>query len=170
MFGLFDFISLILSVFIILPIVSIIHETGHLFFAYLFKAKNHKLEIGCGKPLFEVGRIRIRRFYFWYSWCQFEQLKRNSRIHYILVYAGPMIFNIVAAFLVNGLVYLKVLEESKFWNQFIYYSIFFVIFDILPMRYPDGQPSNGLVIYEMIRYGKKATFQKEKWGRTNYYC
>jgi len=64
MFGLLDFLYITMAVFIILPLVSVIHEFGHLFFAYLFKAENQTLDVGCGKPLFQIGRIQFRKYYF----------------------------------------------------------------------------------------------------------
>ncbi|MCD5325596.1 MULTISPECIES: site-2 protease family protein [Pontibacillus] len=170
MFGLYDILYLMVSIFIILPIVSMIHEIGHLFFAVLFKAKNQTLDIGCGKPILQIGRLCFRKYYFFYSWCQFERLEKNTRFHYILVYAGPMIFNILAAIGVNALIYYDLIEGQKFWNLFVYYSIYFVMFDAIPMRYPDGQPSNGLVVFEMLKDGKRATFQKEKWAEEELNC
>lgn len=170
MFGLLDILYLIMSIFVIFPIVSLIHEIGHLFFAYLFKAKNQTLDIGCGDTLFEIGRIRIRKYYFFYSWCQFERLENNSKLNYILVYAGPMIFNILAAVIVNAFIYYGYIESQKFWSLFVYYSFYFVMFDAIPMRYPDGQPSNGLVVLEMLKDGKRATFQKENWTDKDLSC
>lgn len=170
MFGLLDFLYIMVSIFIILPLVSMIHEIGHLFFAFLFKAKNQTLDIGCGKPVFKIGRLCFRKYYFFYSWCQFERLENNSKLNYILVYAGPMIFNIFAAIMINGLVQYDLIAAQKFWNLFVYYSIYFVLFDVIPMRYPDGQPSNGLVVFEMLKYGKRATFQKENWTEQDLNC
>lgn len=81
-----------------------------------------------------------------------------------------MIFNILAALIVNALVDANVIDYHKFWNLLVYYSIYFVLFDIIPMRYPDGQPSNGLVVWEMLRYGKWATFEIENWAGENLNC
>lgn len=170
MFGLLDILYIVIAIFIILPLVSIIHEFGHLFFAYLFKAQNQVLDIGCGKPILQVGRLRFRQYYFFYSWCQFERLQHNTKFNYILVYAGPMLFNIVAAIVINAFMYYGVLEAQRFWKMFVYYSFYFVLFDIIPMRYPDGQPSNGLVVMEMLKYGKRATFEKENWTEKDLSC
>ncbi|MCP3031902.1 hypothetical protein LF817_11155 [Halobacillus sp. A1] len=49
---------------------------------------------------------------------------------------------------------------ETFWQQFIFYAFYFVLFDILPLYYPDGQPSNGRVIYDLIRHGRLTDYQK----------
>lgn len=161
MFGLEDMIGVFLALFIVFPIVSILHESGHLLFAYLFGAKELKLTIGCGNPIFKWKFIEFRKYYFWYGWCYYSELDLNNRLTNLLVYAGPMIVNLSSALFVNWLVFQGILESSTLWYQFVYFSIYFSVFDLIPMTYQDGQPSNGRVIYELIRYGEKNDYQKE---------
>ncbi|MDG5786800.1 site-2 protease family protein [Evansella sp. AB-P1] len=160
MFELSDLARIIYALFIVFPLVSFIHELGHLLFACLFGAKNFKMTIGCGKPIFKYKFLEIRKYYFWYSWCYYSDLEKDNRLTNILVYSGPMILNLSAALLVNWLTIIGVLDSSILWYQFVYFSIYFVIFDLIPMTYHDGQPSNGRVIYELLRYGNKVSFEK----------
>lgn len=162
MFGLSDVLRIILSIFVVMPIVSIIHELGHLVFVYLFKAKKTTMSIGCGDTLFRFGIIEVKRFYFWYSCCSYEKLKYDRWISHFLIYAGPIIFTLAGAGIVNWLTLEGVLAPSYFTYLFIYFSLYFVAFDIIPMRYPSGQPSNGKVLLDLIQYGKEKAFEQGK--------
>ena len=64
MFDWTDLDKFIISFFIILPIVTIIHQFGHFFFAKLFGG-SLDMEIGTGKKLFKVGRLQFNRVYFY---------------------------------------------------------------------------------------------------------
>lgn len=160
MFEIEDMLKIISALFIIFPLVSFIHESGHLIFAYLFGAKDLKITIGSGKPVFRCKFLEFRKYYFWYSWCYYSDLERNNRLTNVLVYSGPMLMNLTAAFLVNWLTLKGILDSSLLAYQFVYFSIYFVIFDLIPITYHDGQPSNGRVIYELIRYGNKISYKK----------
>lgn len=160
MFGFSDVVRIICALFIVYPLVSVIHEVGHLVFAYLFGAKDLKLTIGSGKPIFRWRIFEIRKYYFWYGWCYYSDLENDNRLTNLLVYSGPMIMNLSAAFFVNWLTIKGILDSSIVWFQFVYFSIYFVIFDLIPMTYQDGQPSNGKVIYQLLFYGNKTTYQK----------
>lgn len=67
MFGLNDIPKFFLAFFLVLPIISLIHEAGHVFFAWLMGGKNIKVTIGSGKVLFQIGMLEVRKYYFWYG-------------------------------------------------------------------------------------------------------
>ncbi|MDN5708507.1 MAG: hypothetical protein L0G95_03645, partial [Planococcus sp. (in: firmicutes)] len=52
-------------------------------------------------------------------------------------------------------------EYATFWNRFIFYAFYYVLFDIVPMKTANGKPNNGLIIYEMLRYGKRTDYNQE---------
>ena len=60
LFGFNDMIKFFVSFLIILPMVSVIHVSGHSFMAMLFGGKA-SLDIGMGKRLVKVGPIQVRR-------------------------------------------------------------------------------------------------------------
>ncbi|WP_227937506.1 hypothetical protein [Alkalihalobacillus deserti] len=165
MFGLEDVKLIFLALFVVFPLVSFIHETGYLFFAYLFGAKELKLTIGCGKPIFRWKILEFRRYYFWYGWCYYKDLQNDTRLSNILVYSGPVIFNITSGIFLNWLTLKGVIKPSIFTYQFVYFSLYFAVFDLIPMTYQDGQPSNGRVIYELLRYGRKNSYQKGDYNQ-----
>ncbi|WP_327608158.1 hypothetical protein [Virgibacillus tibetensis] len=160
MFGLNDFFSLVISVFIILPVVSIIRELGYYLTSKAFGAKDASITIGSGPHLFQFSIFQIRRFYFMYSWCTYDSLKRDTKWAHVIIYSSPMLANILVALFINALLANDLLGMETFWNRFVFYAFYFVLFDAIPMYYPDGQPSNGRVVYDLIRYGRRSGFDR----------
>lgn len=164
MFGLADLLSLTVSAFIILPVVIFLRETGYLIVSWLFGVINPRLTIGSGPRFRKFGMIDIRKYYHVYSWFSYDGLKRESKLAYICMYAGPILTNLSLALLINFLVANGWAEEYKtFWDRFVFYAFYYVLFDIVPMKTVNGKPNNGMIIYEMIRYGKRVDFNTESF-------
>lgn len=162
MFGLADLLSLVISSFIILPVVTFIREAGYFIISGLFGVKNARLTIGSGPRLFKFGVLDIRKYYHVNSWFSFDSVKRKSNFAYICIYAGPILINVIVAVTINALIANGFLEESKtFWSRFIFYVFYFVLFDSIPMKTVNGKPNNGMIIYELVRYGKRIDFNEE---------
>lgn len=164
MFGLADLVSLTISAFIILPVVIFLREAGYLIVSWLFGVINPRLTIGSGPRLRKIGMIDIRKYYHVYSWFSYDGLKRESKLAYICMYAGPILTNLSLALLINFLLANGWMEEYKtFWDRFIFYAFYYVLFDIVPMKTINGKPNNGMIIYEMIRYGKRVDYNNESF-------
>lgn len=162
MFGLKDLLALAISVFIILPVVTFIRESGYFLISGLFGVKNPRLTVGSGPRLFKLWALDVRKYYHIYSWFSFDSIKSKNKFAYVLIYAGPILINIVIALTINALLANGFLEESKtFWNRFIFYAFYFVMFDAVPMITLNGKPNNGMVIYELLRYGKRVDLNEE---------
>jgi hypothetical protein len=162
MFGLSDLLSLIVSAFLILPIVVFLREFGYLITSAIFGVKNPRLTIGSGPRLFIIGMFDVRKYYHLYSWYSYDDLKRKGRFAYSAVYAGPILMNIGVAFTINALLANGVIDEYQtFWDRFTFYAFYYVLFDIVPMKTANGKPNNGMIIYEMMRYGKRVDYNDE---------
>ncbi len=162
MFGLSDLIALVISAFIILPVVVFIREAGYLLVSALLGAKNPRLTIGSGPRVFKIGMFDVRKYYHLSSWFAYDDLKRQSKFAYIVLYAGPILANVIVAFIINALVANGVFDQYEtFWNRFVFYGFYFVLFDAVPMKTANGMPNNGMIIYEMLRYGKRTDFNDE---------
>ncbi|MEK3907526.1 hypothetical protein [Oceanobacillus sp. FSL W7-1309] len=72
MFGLFDLLRLLMSVLIILPLSSVLRESGYYLAATILGAKEKKLIIGSGPVLFRLPTIEVRKYFFMYSWMEYE--------------------------------------------------------------------------------------------------
>ncbi|QTD40091.1 hypothetical protein [Sporosarcina sp. Te-1] len=164
MFGLSDLVSLVISAFIILPIVVFLRESGYLIVSWLFGVIRPRLTIGSGPRILKIGMLDIRKYYHLYSWFSYDGLKRKSKFAYICIYSGPILMNLTLALLINFLVANGWGEEYKtFWDRFVFYAFYYVLFDVVPMITVNGKPNNGMIIYEMIRYGKRVDYYNESF-------
>ncbi|MCJ8009225.1 hypothetical protein ACFFF5_12485 [Lederbergia wuyishanensis] len=162
MFGFKDLIGLIVSGFIILPVVLFLREVGYLITSGIFGVRNPRLTIGSGPRIIKFGMFDIRKYYHIYSWFSYDSIKRKSRIAYVSIYAGPIITNLCFALLINALLANGVIQTFEtFWNRFIFYAFYYILFDCVPMMTINGKPNNGMIIYEMIRYGKRVDNNNE---------
>lgn len=147
MFGLYDVWKFLLAFFILLPIVTFIHLIGHIFFVKLFGGKGIRIVVGCGDTFYTFGNIEIRKFYFWSGGCEFSDLKWQNRFTQSLVFLGGSLFNLISLLIVNTLVQMEILAPSMLWDQFIYFSFYFLFFALFPMDNPAGHPSDGKAAY-----------------------
>lgn len=162
MFAFKDFISLVISAFIILPVVILLRELGYLMMSVILGVKNPRITIGTGPRIYKKGIIDIRKYYHLYSWFSYDSLTRTSKFAYVSIYASPIILNVLLALTLNFLVANGYLEAYRsFWDRFIFYAFYYVLFDIVPMITFNGKPNNGMIIYEMLRYGKRVDYNKE---------
>lgn len=162
MFGLQDLISLIISAFIILPAVIFLRELGYVIMSAVFGVVNPRLTIGSGPRVFKFWIFDVRRYYHLYSWFSYDDLKRKGKFVYVLIYAGPILINLVPALVLNALIANDVITEYvTFWNRFLFYQFYYVLFDIVPMKTINGMPNNGMIIYEMLRYGKRVDYNTD---------
>ncbi|MDQ0483670.1 site-2 protease family protein [Guptibacillus hwajinpoensis] len=63
MFTLNDIPMFFVNFFVILPIVTLVHEAGHVLIARVFGGKV-KFCIGTGRTLFQIEQLEIKRNYF----------------------------------------------------------------------------------------------------------
>lgn len=162
MFGLSELLSLIISAFIILPLVLFLRESGYIITSFIFGVKNPRLTIGSGPRLFKIGIFDLRKHYHLYSWFSYDSLKRKSKTVYVLLYASPILVNLFVALTINALIANGLLDDYKtFWERFIFYSFYYILFDSIPMTTTNEKPNNGMIIYNIIRYGKRTDANHE---------
>ncbi|TBW30426.1 M50 family peptidase [Gramella sp. KN1008] len=151
MFGISDIPKFLLAFFLVLPVISILHEAGHVFFAWLMGAKKIRIIVGTGKSIFRYGIIEVRQYYFWYGFCAFENIERKEKFANILIFLGGVLFNLLSTIAVILLIQNEVLKAGMFTYQFTYFSMYYVFFALLPMIYPGGHYSDGKVILELLK-------------------
>jgi hypothetical protein len=171
MFGIQDIPKFILAFFILLPVISVIHEAGHVFFAWLMGGKNIKIVVGTGKPIFHRWIVEVRQFYFWYGFCTFDNITRKKRLASILIFSGGALFNLLAAIGIILLVESGMLQEGLVTYQFTYFSLYYIFFALIPIPYPDGTFSDGRIIIDLIR-GKEKMIEPHvynvQWSRADH--
>ncbi|MYL64531.1 hypothetical protein GLW07_14325 [Bacillus hwajinpoensis] len=155
MFTLNDIPMFLVNFFIILPIVTLVHEAGHVLIARLFGGKV-KFCIGTGRTLFQIGPLEVRRKYFMEGWCQYEELTYNKTWAHVAIYLGGSLFNLIVILIINYLITSNMIPVTLFFYQFTYFSIYFIFFSLMPFRNDDGRPSDGMAVFDVLRYGKSA--------------
>ena len=156
MFGFSDLISLVISAFIILPLTILIRESGYLIASGVVGVKNPRLTIGSGPRVFKIGILDVRKYYQLYSWFSYDSLKRDNKLAYILLYGSPILMTFILALTLNALLAAGTFQSlTTFWDRFVFYAVFYLLFDVVPMKMQGGMPNNGMIIYEMLRYGKR---------------
>ena len=155
-----DIPKLFLAFFVVLPVVSLIHEFGHVLMAKLLGAKNVKIIIGSGKVLLNTKFLEIRKYYFYYGFCYFENISDESRWRNLSIYSGGLLGNLLSSCLIIYLVSNQYLEATVFTYQFLYFSLYYVFFSLLPMSYPDGNYSDGKIIYHLLKRNHHLLQQK----------
>lgn len=151
MFGFEDMSRFFFSLFLVLPLVTIIHQSGHLFFAKLFGC-DVDIQIGIGKMLCKIGPFYIRKLYFFDGWIKYKGLhqKKNGKMQRILVYLGGSIFNITAIILINSFIIQDILNPNIMLYQFVYFSVYYVFFSLFPAEYLNGNPTDGQAVLNII--------------------
>lgn len=160
MFYLEDLPKFFLAFFLVLPLISVLHESGHVLFARLMGAKNIRVVVGTGQPLLKLGMLEIRKFYFWYGVCTFENIERKEKLSNILIFSGGILFNLLGIIAVMILVNQKILEPGHFTYQFTYFSWYYIFFAIFPMPYPGGNFSHGKIILDLLRDRERVIREK----------
>lgn len=89
-----------------------------------------------------------------HSFCIYEKLKYDNRFTHACVHAGGTIANLASILLVYSLIVLGVLSKNLFSYQFVYFSIYYIVFSLLPFEYSETSLSDGRAIYDALRYGK----------------
>lgn len=145
MFSLSDLDTFAWAFFVILPIVSLIHATGHHFFVWLFGGKGD-LIVGKGNEIFGIGPIHIHLFYFIDATCYYKGIEEKKRWQQILIHGGGSLFNLLSVLVINLLIMQEVLPRSSFFYQFAYFSLYYIFFALLPFDYGENAPSDGKAI------------------------
>ena len=146
MFSWDDLDTFAMAFFVLLPIVATIHVVGHKFFIWLFGGKGD-LTIGRGKELFQIGSVHFHILYFIDSACTYHGVKENKRWKEIFIHAGGILFNGISIVVINFLIIQEVLPKSQVFYQFVYFSVYFIFFAILPCDYGKDNPSDGKAIF-----------------------
>jgi len=153
MFGWSDMPKLLFSFLIVIPLVSVIQQLGHSLMAIILGGRID-FTIGQGRTIFRWKKIKIKSIYFLHSFCIYEKLKYDNRFTHACVYAGGTIANLASILLVYGLIMWGVLSKNLFSYQFVYFSIYYIVFSLLPFEYSETSLSDGRAIYDALRYGK----------------
>ncbi|WP_185970853.1 hypothetical protein [Alkalicoccobacillus porphyridii] len=166
MFSLMDWLRLFMAALFILPLVTVIRESGYYIAATLLGGTNKKLIVGSGPTLFKWHTLEVRRYFFMYSWMEYDELRPSTKFWHAFIYISPILTTSFCAILVNWLILQGTLSDNIFWTTFVFYCFYFVLFDVIPVYLPDGQPTNGRAIFDLIWHGERSDYKKMREEKT----
>ncbi|TLS38953.1 hypothetical protein [Pseudalkalibacillus caeni] len=150
MFGI-DFVRFVQAFFVIFPLVTFIHLLGHYTYIRFYGGKKAKIVLGCGKPILTIGPIEVRLFYFWFGGCEYSELANETVKSKVWIYTGGFLFNLMSISVIYVFIYSSIIPANGFLYQFVYFSFYVLFFAVLPMDFPDGSPSDGKAIIQLLR-------------------
>lgn len=151
----------LIGVLIFMPIITLIHELGHAFFAKIFGAEIEKIVIGSGKTFFTLGKFEIKTMYFWFGYFQADILGNNKSTK-IVTLLGGIIFNLASFSIVRILLYIDIISNNTFIRLFLAFSLYTIIAALIPIKYYNGMNSDGLQIYQIIKKGSSNFYTKKQ--------
>lgn len=143
---LFNIFLLIFGVWIILLIITLVHEMGHAFmYKIFFRDKYWHIEVGRGRTIIKLRKFTIRIIPA-SGFCHFDPQSKGSKIQYIMTYLGGPLASLLIVVLTTLLLQLTkardltIQQENWVWFlEFAFWASFcsFVL-TILPIKYPHG--------------------------------
>jgi len=143
--------EIIIEMLIIFPLITIIHEIGHVIPVLLYGGKITNIKLGQGKKIINIGCIQINRFYFYggsFSYKEFEEKNRFREI--MIMFSGPLLN------LLTGILFFYIGVMSR--NLVLFYSliklsILSFFFNLLPLSFRFGN-TDGMQILQLIKFGR----------------
>lgn len=155
----FSLIELFVGIFVFLPIITLIHESGHLFFNRLFGGRPNKVVLGAGKKLFSIGILEVKRYFFMLGYCTHSDTECKALR--IVELAGGVLFQLLTCLLINMLVDLRIIKHSSWYDVFISLTLYIALSAMIPIKYHNID-SDGMQIYKVLRYGKSQFRNQEE--------
>lgn len=148
-----SFNQILLGIFFFMPIITLIHELGHAFFAKLFKLSITSITLGDGKKLFSLGKLNINILYFWYGRIDVKSfnISKSKKTLFLL---GGIIFNLISIIIIRYLININFIS-TFFFQTFITFSEFMIIVSIIPIKHFDGSITDGYQIWNLLMKNKK---------------
>src|SRR5699024_2103517 len=103
MFGISELISLVISIFFILPVIVMLREIGYLFSAKLLGAINLMITLGAVIRLFKICIFDMLRYYHLYICFSYDSMRWNGKFSHIFLYLSPIMINVCAGVIINAL-------------------------------------------------------------------
>jgi hypothetical protein len=150
-----SYIQILIGIFVLMPIITLIHELGHITFAKLFNIETRGITLGLGKTLFSLKSIEIKQLYFFFGYTKNDSISDKLLSQKILFYISGALFNLVS------IIIIRLFPDFNLFNYyiitpFITFSEFCTLMSLIPIKYPDSRVSDGLQILTCLKdYIKK---------------
>lgn len=143
------------TLFLIIPIIIIIHEIGHAFFISLFKGRVTEISIGKGRKLVKLGIFSFYTYFFMGGYCHSEPPKKEYTLFQsIFITTGGILFNLISAAIVGYLSNYKLGSYNNLLDAFIFWSLMLSLITIIPINI-GSTPTDGRMLFKLLLSYKK---------------
>ncbi|MFS0751531.1 hypothetical protein [Oceanobacillus sp. 1P07AA] len=157
-------IDIVLFLFIIAPIITLIHEIGHVSGSFVYKAVHISIHIGWGSPIIKkrVGNLQVNIYSLYIlgggSYYHFSHdLLPHQRAFIALL--GPL-FNIIVFFML--LIPFGIDSDYLLVSLAMWFNLWIAIVNMIPFQWKN-KSSDGLVVWYAIR----DIYTKSKWSKVD---
>lgn len=140
----------VIAIIVILPLVTLLHEFGHVLFIKLFRGRIKEITFGLGETFKKFGIFHIKTKKILYGRVHYD-IANTTFISLILISSGGIIVNLFTGTLTWVLVSMKFIDPNNFIRFFIIYSFLLSIYTLIPQKYQDGHVSDGGHIFKQIK-------------------
>lgn len=141
--------------------ITFVHEIGHAIFILLFKGKIKTISIGKGATIFTIGKIEIKKKFWYGGLCLSEDsFSKLSIVSRILIILGGILMNIFFAIIFY---YLHLITKGQISIYYMTYSVLnfmYAVKNLIPVT-KNGINYDGKQLYLILKYGKSSVFSKE---------
>lgn len=142
-------INFLIYVLVLFPIVTVIHEFGHAFFAKVFSQDIQEISLGMGEEVFRKGLFKVRSAYFAFGWVKLNEEKMSKWQHLIFLMGG-ILFNFVVAVTLDLVTGYEFFVFRNYLDSFIFLSYLQVVVNIIPLAFIHGD-SDGKQVMQVLR-------------------
>ncbi|MCP3026447.1 site-2 protease family protein [Halobacillus sp. A5] len=144
--------NFLIYMFILFPIVSIVHEFGHAFFAKLFSQKIEEISIGMGKVIFEKDLLSIKSAYFAFGWVTLNEDMEGkmTKFQTSLFLLGGIIFNLATAVILDIFTGYEFFYFRNYVDSFIFLS-YLQVLNLLPVTLIHGESDGKQMISRVLK-------------------
>lgn len=138
------------TLFLIIPIIIIIHEIGHAFFISKFNGKVTQISIGKGRKLVKLRIFTFYTYFFMGGYCNSEPPKKEyTLIQSIFITIGGILFNLISAAIVGYLSNYKLGSYNNLLDAFIFWSLMLSLITIIPINI-GSTPTDGRMLFKLL--------------------
>lgn len=155
------FLNELIFVFILVPLILLIHELGHAFFIKISNGKVNEIRPDIVKKSVKIGLVKFNLFYLRGATIKAGKLAGKEKASLISIYLGGVLFNIISILICKYIILGIYTNLSNTIEVFIKTSIYMVIFNLFPYTY-GGYSTDGKLIYHTLKH-KKSKFTKSSY-------
>jgi len=158
--------EILLVLLIISPLVTIIHELGHITAVKIFKHELSRVRIGSGKSIFSIGKVSVGMFFFHTGSFHYKRGRAHHPVQKIIIMLAGPLANLMTALIAYAIMInfeMTTFIRNIVLNDFFILSIYMTVINLLPVSFGKTN-TDGKQILDLLRSGE-SKYLKEKYTK-----